>query len=156
MDALMVFINGLTPLDNFFLVCAAAGGFIFFIRMGLQLLGVDGDADVDGDIGLDLEADSGYHLFTLQGITSFVMMFGLVGLCLHAGYRVNEPVSLLVALIAGSFCLWIVAKMFQTMAGLQSSGTVDIRNAVGQKGKMYLRILPGGTGKVQVAVQGRM
>jgi membrane-bound ClpP family serine protease len=42
------------------------------------------------------------------------------------------------------------------MKNLQSSGTIDVQNAVGQEGTVYLTIPADGTGKAQVTVQDRL
>ena len=47
-------------------------------------------------------------------------------------------------------------KIFQMAGSLQSSGTIDLNNAVGQEGHVYLTIHPGQTGKVQITVQDRL
>ncbi|MBU4459634.1 MAG: CsgG/HfaB family protein [Verrucomicrobia bacterium] len=39
---------------------------------------------------------------------------------------------------------------------LQSSGTLDLRKAVGKPGEIYLTVPAGGTGKIQVTVQNHM
>jgi hypothetical protein len=42
------------------------------------------------------------------------------------------------------------------MGKLQSSGTIDIKNAIGQQGTVYLTIPATGSGQVSVAVQGSL
>ncbi len=129
---------------------------------------VDADMDIDGDVGhveidghADVhhgggDSDASFKLLTLQGITAFLMMFGLVGLAMHINSRSSEPLAILAGFAAGMLALYVVAKLFAFMKGLQSSGTVDIRNAVGAAGSVYLTIPTGGIGEVQVAVQERL
>ncbi len=129
---------------------------------------VDADMDVDGDVGhVDVGghgdihhggggSDASFRLLTLQGIMAFLMMFGLVGLAMHINSRSSEPLAILAAFAAGMLALYVVAKLFAFMKGLQSSGTVDLRNAVGAQGSVYLTIPAGGIGEVQVAVQERL
>jgi membrane protein implicated in regulation of membrane protease activity len=129
-------------------------------------LGADadgGDLDVHGEtFGHDVvhhgggESDASFKLLTFQGITAFLMMFGLVGLAMHLDSGSGEPLAILAGFAAGMLALFVVAKLFAFMKGMQSSGTVDVRNAIGQQGSVYLTIPAGGTGEVQVAVQERL
>ncbi|MCA9241936.1 MAG: hypothetical protein KDA37_17115, partial [Planctomycetales bacterium] len=58
-------------LNLMFLICAAAGGTILLVQLGLMMLGMgddvdggfDGDADfdVDADLDADLDADADHH-----------------------------------------------------------------------------------------------
>ncbi len=158
---------GLTLLEKIFAGCAIFGGIGLGIRIILQFLGgigeadadIDADVDVDADVGGEAAAgdsDVGFHLLSLQGITGFLLMFGLVGLALRGESKVGESMALVGAFIAGIITLYVVAKMFQWMYKLQSSGTIKLTNAVGQEGKIYLTIPEGGTGKVEVVIQGRL
>ena len=100
-------LTGMTGLDKLFLACAVFGGILLAIRMVLQFVGGgDGDVDGDVDVGMDVDvdadmdvgdgdvsiADSGasFRLLTLQGLTGFFMMFGLVGLALSRQSKVSD------------------------------------------------------------------
>ena len=56
----------------------------------------------------------------------------------------------------GVLAVWLIAKGMSMVRGLQSSGTIGMKNAIGEKGSIYLTIPPGGTGKARVNVQGRL
>jgi hypothetical protein len=63
----------------------------------------------------------------------------------------------LTAIAAGAVAFWMVGLALLQISRLRSSGTLDIQNAIGVEGKIYLRI-PGeraGTGTVTASVQGR-
>ena len=53
--------------------------------------------------------------------------------------------------------LWVVARMMRGLAALQSDGNVDLGNAVGHTGSVYLRVPAHGQGhgRVLLTVQGR-
>ncbi|HEY8241145.1 MAG TPA: hypothetical protein VIH35_06855, partial [Kiritimatiellia bacterium] len=101
-------------------------------------------------------ADSSFKLLSFQGLTAFFMMFGLVGLAMIRQSGAGTTASLVAATVAGLAAVWAIGKLFQSMRKLQSSGTMDLRNAIGQPGEVYLTIPAGGTGKVQVSVQNRL
>jgi membrane protein implicated in regulation of membrane protease activity len=170
----------MTAVDKIFLGCAVFGGALFAVRVALFFFvghagtdadtSFDGGADVHADFGTDVDADADVHtelhhggdsdtsfkLLTFQGITAFLMMFGLVGLAMRMDSSAAEPMAILAASMAGLLALYVVGKLFAFMRGLQSSGTVDLRNAVGQEGSVYLTIHAGGTGQVRVTVQDRL
>jgi len=152
-------IEAMTWLEKIFLGCAAVGGGLFLVRMVLFFLGGDHggggdlDLDVDGAGGHGFDSDAAFKLLSLQGITAFLMMFGIVGLALLRENQLAEGWAVLGATLAGLGSAWLIARMFRAMGRLQSSGTLDLANAVGQEGTVYLRIPAGGTGKVSVTVQ---
>jgi hypothetical protein len=139
---------------------------------------VDGaHADVDvGHVDVDLDAshaDVGHavdgHMHDVTGhgnvifgvlsfkaLSAFAGIFGLVGLILidrevGTGGRVAASAG------AGFVGMLGVGWMMRGLSRLQSSGSIDIRNAVGCRGTVYIPV-PGaktGQGKVTVNVQGR-
>lgn len=174
------FFESLNAVEKIFFISAMAGGIMFILRMILTLIGGhhDGDAgggahdgfdmhhDVGdvGDSGHDMghdgdhahDSDSSFKLLTLQGLTAFFMMFGLVGLALSRQAGAATFAAVFGAALGGLFSMWVMAKLFKSMSRLQSDGTMDIRNAVDQEGTVYLTIPAEGEGKVQVAVQGSL
>ena len=151
------------PIELFYLISAGIGGLLFILRLIFSFFGgADGDLGDSADGGLDLgESDSaagsisdgGFKLFSLQGITGFFMMFGLVGLTL-ARAGVHDILTALAGLAAGGLTMVIVAAIFMGMRRLQSEGTLRISNAVGKEGTVYLTIPENGSGQVSVVVQG--
>jgi hypothetical protein len=139
--------------DSVFLLCAVLGGGVFVIRTLLQLLGFGSGADMDD---LHHDADAGFRILSLQGLSAFFMMFGLVGLALVRESKVGEAPALGIAALAGVGSMWLIGKLFGMMGKLQSSGTLNMQNAIGQSGTVYLTVPKSGRGKVEVVVQGRL
>ena len=52
--------------------------------------------------------------------------------------------------------VFLLAKLMQKARGLESSGTVDVNRAVGQRGTVYLTIPRDGRGQVQIVLQERL
>lgn len=146
-------------LDTLFVVSATAGGFAFGLRTVLMLAGVGDDHSFSNDLGGDAshsDHDAGAQLLSIQTVTAFLMMFGLVGLALTRESHVAAPFAVAVALLVGLASMYLVAKIFSMLTRLQSSGTLDLAQAVGEEGTVYLTVKPGGGGQVQVSVQGRL
>ena len=151
--------EGMSGIDLVFLVCAAFGGLLFLVRFLAGALGVHGgDADIDvgnADV-VHTDPDVSFKLLSLQGLTAFFVMFGLVGFALSRGSGVHRGLALLGACAAGLGTTWVIGKLFAVTAQLQSSGTVDNDRAIGEVGTVYLTIPAEGPGKVQVNIAGRL
>jgi len=172
--------QSLNSLEMVFLACATVGGLLFLARFVLMfVVGAHGDstgadaggtdlhgggADVDagsadasgGSADHAHDADVTFKFLSLQGITAFFMMFGLVGLAMSRGSNLHFLFSIAGGLVAGVLTVWILDRLFRLFGRMQHSGTVDLRNAVGQEGRVYMRITEKEPGKIQISIQGRL
>lgn len=158
--------NDLTWIEIIYWASTIVGGTLFILRLVMLFVGGgisdDGlDAAIEVDAGhADLsdhhgDADVSFKLLSLQGLTSFFMMFGLVGLALlEAGLHIL--LTVIGGMLAGLGTVAIVSLIFSQMKRLQTEGTLNIQNTIGQEGSVYLNIPPNGTGQVQVIVQGSL
>jgi hypothetical protein len=147
-------------LGTIYLVCAVAGGTVLVIRLILMLFGLDtGEASIDIDHDGIADAGNGSGGFltflSLQSIAGFFTMFGLVGMGLLQ-VNASDIWSLLGALGAGVFTAWATGMIFLGMRRLQSEGTLQIENAVGKTGTVYLTVPESGTGLISISVQGAL
>lgn len=155
---------GLTWIELIYWASTLIGGTLFVLRVIMMFVG--GDMSEDGiDATLDttnlevsgdhVNADISFKLLSVQGLTSFFMMFGLVGLAL---LKANLPVLLTVigGMVAGLITVAITGLIFTQMKRLQTEGTINIQNTVGSEGNVYLTIPKNGTGQVQIIVQGSL
>ncbi len=154
------FFSDLSGLKLVYLICAVIGGVVVLIRFVLQAFGADsGDApdlpdglDVDADASGD--ADASFTLLSVHTITSFLFLFGLVGLAMtYQGSGVYW--SLLAATAAGCASAWLIGLLYRMLFSLQSSGTIPTARTVGCRGKVYLTIPENGAGVVLVTVDSR-
>ncbi len=170
--------DSLTSLQTVFFIFALIGTVLFLIQLILIMIGGgdtdadtgdlntgDLDTDFDGDVSADADgaaahhhpsSDAAFKLLSFQGLTAFFMMFGLVGLAMNRGSEQGTVLSIGVAIAAGFGCMWLVAKLFQLFHGLQSSGTINLDNAVGRRGRVYLTIKKDTPGQIEVEVQGHL
>ena len=150
---------------------ALVGCTLLVVQVILQVIGLGGDHDMDGghldtDAHVDMDAaDDPAHgsegnvffgILSFKALISFAGIFGLTGLSLEksdfSGFN-----QLALAVLAGIVAMIIVAYLMRALHRLSSSGSLVIRNALGHRGQVYLRI-PGngeGQGKVTVEIQGR-
>ncbi|MEZ4650934.1 MAG: hypothetical protein R3E97_19550 [Candidatus Eisenbacteria bacterium] len=149
--------SGMNRLELVFSLCALIGGALFVLRMVLFMLGVgDGDGDLDGDADFDGDGDGGTSAISIQGITAFFMMFGLVGLALLKTSGTGPTVAILGGAAAGLLALWTSSQLYRFFRRLQSSGNVRLEGAVGEEATVYLTIPEREIGKIQVVVGGRL
>jgi hypothetical protein len=164
-------------METLYLLCATIGGTILVVQTILLVIGgghgdghfdagdlndghFDGHVDHDHGHGADHAADHAgdtfLKLLSFKTLVAFVTFFGLGGLaCLQAG--LSSVPSLAIALGAGFLALYLVGYLMTAMSQLQSKGNIDFKNAVGERGRVYLRV-PGsnaGLGKITLALQGR-
>jgi membrane protein implicated in regulation of membrane protease activity len=155
------------------MICAVGGGTVLVIQTILLVIGGVDTTEADPDVSVDATDFQDVHdmhhtphdaseatflkILSFKTLVAFFTFFGLTGLACQQAEMQPLP-TLLLALGAGSVALYIVAYLMSLLNRLQSRGNVNSANAVGQLGKVYLRI-PGertGSGKVNVVVQGRM
>lgn len=155
---------GLSVIEVIYWASTIIGGTLFILRLGMMLIGGDlgsdgGDVPVDtGDVDVSVEhadADVSFKLLSVQGLTSFFMMFGLVGLALLKA-NLHVLITILGGAIAGLITVGTTGVIFSQMKRLQTEGTIKIQNTVGSEGTVYLTIPKNGTGQVQVIVQGSL
>ena len=168
-------LKSLTSIEYFYLICITIGGILFILRTLLFFIGGGADGHMDGDLSghfdgdlsghMDLDAhgdtdmhadnisDAGMKLVTVQGLTGFFLMFGLVGLAM-VKFEIKDFWTAVGGLIAGIGTMLIIAKIVLEMQKLQSSGTMRMENALGKEGTVYLSIPEDGPGKVSIVIQG--
>lgn len=152
--------------EIFFLICAVVGGFFVFVKFIMLFMGLDHDVSHDFNIGghdlnvgghnIDTQhtdSDIGFHVLSLHGISSFLMMFGLVGLAMYRQSSFGIMISIIGAMVAGCVSVWVIGKLFLIANKMKSSGTISIDSTVGAQGKVYMQIPQNGTGRVLINVR---
>lgn len=156
-------------LGDVFFYSALIGGGVLLLQIGMMILGVDdgglGDiGDAGGiDVGdVDIEAEgatdgSGFWFFemiSIRTVAAAAAFFGSVGgITLKSGQ--STGVALILACLAGYAAMYAVYWVFKQIIKLETSGALDIRNALDAVGEVYVPIDPGTAGKIHVQVQGR-
>jgi hypothetical protein len=152
-----------------YLVLAIAGGGILLVQVLMQVFGLAGEGDFTGahDVGhLDATGHDGgagsddgswyFGVLSFKALVAFAGFFGLTGMALlEAGW--SPGLRAVCATGAGLAGMVAVAFLMRSLTRLSSSGTLQLANAVGAAGSVYLRIPARGegAGKVTLEVQGR-
>ena len=143
-------LEAITGVDLLFAGSAIVGTVLFVIYFLLVLLGgvAEGAVDLIGlDVDMDIGAEGIFHLLTIQGLLSFMMMFGIFGLGVSQSND-NVLYAILAGTVAGVGSMWVIGKVFQMMKSLETDGTIKYHQSIGAKGKVYRTISPGESGQV--------
>lgn len=124
---------------------------------------MDHDIDVDHDIDTDhdfsdahsVEHDSGFSLFSVRGIMAFFAVGGFLGIAMLDVDGVSDIIAMLIALAGGFLALVAIAYLMHSIYKLQSSGNLNINNAVGKTAVVYIPISEKQPGKITVTFQER-
>ena len=146
-----------TNLDWFaqtFWIIALIGSLFFLIMLVATFIGGDIDADVDADVDFDVDG-GGFHFFTIKNLIAFFTIFGWSGI---AALDADFGKLATIATLCGIVMMLIMATMFYFVSKLNDSGTLNIQNAIGAIGEVYLTVGAERSriGKVSVRIQGSL
>lgn len=155
--------NGLELVQQIFALIAIPSTAILIIQTVLQLIGIGGDdvpEDIDGDgipdsdLDVAAAADDGLSLFSIRGILSMLCITGWLGVGLLET-ALPDWAAILIAVAAGVATLIGIAFLMRGIYKLQSSGNIDISNAIGKVAQVYIPIpaAGAGSGKVTITLQ---
>jgi hypothetical protein len=154
----LVFGETTSTLELIFSASALIGGGLFLLWFVLLLLGGVAEGVFEGLFGLEMDvmsSDGSFDAMTFQGVMAFMMFFGLAGL-----YTMNsdgsDSLAIAAGAIAGGASMYGTGKIFQVFFALEASGNVEISEAIGVRGSVYLRIPEGGIGQVQIELGGAL
>ncbi len=151
--------NSFIGVEKFFLTVAIPFSLLTVIQLIMEIMGLGGDHGHDDGGGFNVGDSGGFidhlHFFSVRNLIYFLMMFGWVGLaCARGGFPVLLTVPF--GIIAGLITTLIIAWIFYALSKLTETGNVQLDNAIGKVGNVYLPIPAKreGKGVVQVTVQG--
>ena len=149
----LVGLGDVTGIDMLFASSALIGGILFVLYFFLLMIGGIATDIFDGLFGIDVDmgADASFKALTFQGIMAFLMFFGLAGLYVTKSGGGPSP-AILAGGAAGGLSMYATGKLFELFVNLQQDGTVELSEAIGVKGQVYLRIGDEGVGQVTVEV----
>ncbi len=154
--------NEMSITQQIYAIIAVPATLILIIQTILVIIGI-GNSDADTDSALDMadgaddlfdSGDDGLALFSVRGIMAMLAITGWSGVALlETNLHIGICIAISIALGFGA--LVGVAYLMQLVSKLQSSGNINIVNAIGKVAQVYIPIPPKGTGtgKVNLTIQ---
>ncbi len=150
--------SALSVFEKAYWIIAGIGSLLFIFVLISTIMGADGD-DIDGDVDADIDGDTGigFQFFSFKNLVAFFTIFGWSGIsCIDAD--ISKPLTIIISTICGLVMMFIMAFLVLQISKLKSSGTLQLKNAKGAIGEVYLPIGANQSkiGKVMVKVQGAL
>ena len=145
----MIWWQALSALQQVFWVLAILSSSIFLISTLLSLIGFDG---FETDIDVETEGSTGEILefLSFRNIVAFILGFSWAGILF---YPQLKGLALLLALVVGFGFAFLNQWLMNKLQGLESSGTSNLNQAIGQDAKVSVQIDPNMQGKGKVIVR---
>ena len=150
--------NSLNLLQRIYAFIAIPSTAILLIQTILLFFGF-GDNDTDLDVDIDDVGDlgggaDGLVLFSIRGIIAMLCIGGWSGI-LFSEMGLNTPLTVVFSTMLGFAALVGMAALIKLILSLQSSGNIELANAIGKVGQVYIPIPPNmsGMGKVNITLQ---
>ncbi len=151
--------NSLTPFVQIISVFATIATIIMVVQIIMILIGAGLDNDIDADIPDDVGDFDFFDVFGLKLLTvrNIIAFFAIGGWSCVALFSVTESYvwSVIVGVLAGLVTMFLFSLGMRAMMRLQNDGTMNLNNAIGKDGTVYL-IVPAnkqGSGKVNFVLQ---
>lgn len=145
--------NAIEILEKVYWIITFVGSLFFIFILIMTFVGGDvdelGDSDFDG--GID------FQFLTFKNLIGFITIFGWSGLAsIHSGW--TSSTTIIVSSVCGGLMMVAMAALFYFLRNTGESGTLNLENAVGCVGEVYLPIGKerATIGKVSVKVQGSL
>jgi len=149
--------NALTTLEKIYWIITIVSSLFFVIQMIAVF--VMGDLDVEGDTDFDVETDTGmpFQFFTFRNLVGFLTVFGWSGLGSIANGNTTAT-TIMISVIGGLLMMVIMTALFYFISRLTDTGTLNMKNAIGKTGSVYIPVKAkrSNMGKVQVKIQGSL
>lgn len=164
---MIVWYNNLNLIQRIYALIAIPSTAILLIQTIMMFFGFghgDGSADVhdgssdfdadNGDINGVHDGGDGLALFSIRGIVAMLCIGGWSGVAL-GDMGMSNVWTILLSTLIGFAALIGMALIVKMLLRLQSSGNIQLSNAIGKVGQVYIPIPASmkGVGKVNLTVQ---
>lgn len=156
--------QALNLMQKIYFCIATPATVLLIVQIILMIIGFSGgEADFDGDVDVDVDVDTdvdtdvndvfdgdpGFRLFTVRGLIAFLTVGGWVGFTFGDS---NPTLAVVLSIVCGVAALVGMAFLLKWLLGLQSSGNISYKAAVGKTADVYLTIPANGQGSGKITV----
>ncbi|MCB9225324.1 MAG: hypothetical protein R2780_00830 [Crocinitomicaceae bacterium] len=150
--------GAMSQIEHVYWIAAFVASILFLVVLVGTIIGGGGDMDIEAaDADVDADHGIGFQFLTFKNMVGFFTLFSWSGIAsINAGY--SNGITLLISVVSGLAMMFILAWLFMFMARQAESGTLQISNAIGQIGEVYMTIEKnrGAYGKIHIKVQGSL
>jgi len=149
--------SGLELFEKLYWGIALIASAVFVVILISSFIGAGGGDMGDVDAEIESDTGAGYQFFTLKNLIAFFTIFGWSGIASLEG-GTSKTWAVVISFLCGTAMMFIMATLFYYMRKLNSTGTLNIKNAINCVGEVYLTIGANRSsmGKVHVRIQGSL
>ncbi|MCG8474353.1 MAG: hypothetical protein MI784_02605 [Cytophagales bacterium] len=148
MTSIQEFFHADSSAEAIFWLIASVSTVLFVLKIIIGVLGAELEwgSEVEGDF------------FTLDTVLSGAVVFGWTGVLAYAQTDLHLAYIFGCAFMTGTATLFCAFFIYKNIRSLEASGNLNLENAVGKIGKVYLTVPADENekGQVEVLVQGRL
>jgi len=149
---------GMQTAEKVYWIIALPSTAVFLFQLVLTFIGGDmdhTDLSADHDVAIDSDHGIGFQFLSIKNLIGFFSILGWTGIAMINGGK-SLGITIVVSTLAGLLMMVIMATMIYYLGKLSEQNVLNLKNAKGKIGTVYLRIPAQrkGMGKVQINVQG--
>jgi len=146
-------------MEKIYLTIAIPASLLLIVQTLMTFLGLSGEIDVDndGDGDVDMNGETGLTLFSVRNLIAFFTFTGWSGLWMLSS-SVKPLLTVILSVLIGLLFMFISMSLFYLVSKMQRNGTINLNNAVGTVGEVYIRIPAKrkSYGKIMIVIQGAL
>lgn len=151
--------ESLEKLDKILYYIAVPSTVALVIQTLLTFIGMGDGGDFESDVSDSVEFDNdfeiSFEIFTVRNFIAFFTFFSWGGLWANSLASNSDFLVIVLALLSGFMAMLLSSGLFYFMKKMATSGTMNIKYALGKVAEVYIPIPAdrSGSGKIQVLVQ---
>ena len=142
-------------LENIFWTIAVFSTVLFVLKL-IIFMAVGGDVEVEADFDSITEVETSFTFISVQSILAFLLGFGWCGLSALIQFKLSWALIIIIAFIAGLFCMYISAYLMFSIKKLNKKVIVELKELEGKEGKAYTSFDEKGNGQIEISLNNKL